>query len=48
LRTALFAKCTTPAGGGDPAGVVLVVDNWEEVTADLIVRAWEEVGPAES
>ncbi|CAI2932305.1 protein of unknown function [Aminobacter niigataensis] len=31
------AEKTTPAGGGGPAGVVLVASVWEEVGADLFV-----------
>lgn len=37
-------QTTTPAGGGDPAGVVRVVDPREEEKIDQSSSPWEEVG----
>lgn len=35
LKLSQALGITTPAGGGGPAGVVLMIDDWEEVVADL-------------
>ena len=44
---ALRPETTTPAGGGDPAGVVFVAGYREEVAPTISVSSREEVGPDE-